>query len=91
MIHDVIMRTTLTLEPDVAQRVRRKMNQEGLSLKRVINDALRAGLAAKDTTPPVKLSVEPHPCIFKGGIDLDKLNQLVDELEADESVKSLSK
>ncbi len=85
------MRTTLTIEPDVAQRIRRRMKQKGLSLKRVINDALRTGLAMDDEMPPVKFSVEPHPCRFKAGIDPDKLNQLADELEAEESAKSLSR
>jgi hypothetical protein len=85
------MRTTLTIEPDIAQRIRRRMKQKGLSLKRVVNDALRAGMAMDDEMPPVTFSVEPHPCRFKAGIDLDKLNQLADELEAEESVKSLSR
>ena len=85
------MRTTLTLEPDVARRIRQRMKQKGLSLKRVVNDALRAGLAGAEAEPRVKFSVEPHPCKFKGGVDLDKLNQLADELEADERVKSLSR
>jgi hypothetical protein len=30
-----------------------------------------------------KFKVEPHPCGFKAGIDLDKMNQLEDELEAE--------
>jgi len=85
------MRTTLTIEPDLAQRIRRRMRQQGLSLKRVINDALRAGLAEADKAPRVKFSVEPHPCRFKAGIDLDKLNQLADELEAEETANSLSR
>ena len=86
-----MMRTTLTLEPDVAQRVRRKMKQKGLSLKQVVNDALRAGLAEKDEAPASKFRVQPYPCRFKAGIDLDKLNQLEDEMVAEESVKSLSR
>ena len=28
--------------------------------------------------------VNPHPFAFKPGVDADRLNQLVDELEADE-------
>ena len=85
------MRTTLTIEPDVAQRIRRRMAQKGHSLKRVINDALRAGLAVADEKARVKFSVEPHPCRFKPGIDQDKLNQLVDEMEAEASRSSLSR
>jgi hypothetical protein len=90
-IYDDFMRTTLTLEPDVAERIKRRMKRMGLSLKRVVNDALRDGLAEEHRAPRVKFSVEPHSCRFKAGIDLDKLNQLVDELAAEESVKSLSR
>jgi len=86
-----MMRTTLTLEPDVAQRVRRKMKQKGLSLKQVVNDALRAGLVEADEAPTPKFRVEPYPCRFKAGIDLDKLNQLEDEMVAEEALKSLSR
>jgi len=85
------MRTTLTLEPDVAQRIRRRMKQEGLSLKRVVNDALRSGLAEADKAPRTRFSVEPYACRFKAGIDLDRLNQLADEMEAEEAAKSLSR
>ena len=81
------MRTTLTIEPDVAQRIRRRMAQRGLSLKRVVNDALRAALAGPEKTDEAKFSVETHPCRFKAGIDLDKLNQLADELEAESTLK----
>lgn len=63
------------------------MAQGKLSLKRVVNDALRAGLADPKKMTEAKFSVEPHPCKFKAGIDLDKLNQLVDELEAESTLK----
>ncbi len=55
------MRVTLTLEPDVAQRVRRKMKQKGISLKQVVNDALRAGLAETDEAPTPKFRVQTYP------------------------------
>ena len=70
------MRTTVTLEPDVAQHVRRRMAREKLSLKHVVNEALRAGLAALEKGTPVKFSVDPYPCRFRAGIDPDRLNQL---------------
>lgn len=35
--------------------------------------------------------VEPHSFGFKSGIDLDKLNQLVDELEVSEALRKLGK
>lgn len=38
------MRTTLTLDPDTAALLQRRMAQTGGSLKVVVNEAIRAGL-----------------------------------------------
>lgn len=38
------MRTTLTLDPDVAIEVERLRKRTGLTLKQVVNEALRLGL-----------------------------------------------
>ena len=42
------MRTTITLEDDVAARLERVMAKRRQTLKAVVNDALRAGLEALD-------------------------------------------
>ena len=85
------MRTTLTLDPDVAEKLKRRMAQKKIPLKQAVNEALRAGLAKteKQTIPPFK--VVPHSFGFKPGIDLDKMNQLVDELEVEEYVRKMSR
>lgn len=77
------MRTTLTLERDVAERVRHEMRRTGRAMKSVVNEALRLGLglAGKPLRSP-RFEVRPHAFGFKPGIDLDRMNQLVDELEA---------
>jgi len=81
----VLMRTTLTLEPDVAQQVRQRMAEKKLPLKRVINDALREGLSSSRKKERLKpFRVEPFSLEFKPGIDRDKLNQLNDELQFEE-------
>ena len=48
------MRTTLTLDPDVAAMLKKEMRQQKATLKETINRALRAGLQAPPTaaTPP---------------------------------------
>lgn len=38
------MRTTVTLDPDVAAEIERLRKQDGRRFKHVLNDALRAGL-----------------------------------------------
>jgi hypothetical protein len=45
------MRTTLTLEEDVAKGIDRLRRRQGGSLKKTINVALRAGIAALSRTP----------------------------------------
>lgn len=54
------MRTTLTLEPDVAHAVERLRRERRLSLKQVINEALRIGLADLEAAPaPRRVATEP--------------------------------
>jgi hypothetical protein len=85
-------RTTLTLEPDVAQRVQQEIKRSGKGMKAVVNEGLRAGLGLageRREMPPFE--VEPHSFGFRPGVDLDRLNQLADELEAEETAKKLSR
>lgn len=82
------MRTTLTIEPDVEQLIQREMRRTERSMKAVVNDALRLGLGMRGKPPrPPRFKVEPHAFGFKAGIDTDRLNQLVDELEAEEHAR----
>lgn len=79
------MRTTLTLDADIAERVEQEVRRSGKARKAVVNDALRVGLAMVDKpASPPRFVVRPHAFGFKPGIDLDRMNQLVDELEATE-------
>lgn len=57
-------------------------------MKAVINEASRVGLRIK--SKPVQQApfrVEPHSFGFKPGIDLDRMNQLADELEAELAIE----
>ncbi len=85
------MRTTLTLEPDVAEKLRLRMSREKISLKRAVNEALRAGLAQSDSKPKVKFKVEPFPAGLRPGIDPNKLGQLLDEMEVEEFLRKMSR
>jgi hypothetical protein len=86
------MRTTLTIEPDVALKLKRMMAQKKISLKHAVNQALRAGLEQSGKVAPSKFKVEPfHSGGFLPGIDPDRLNQLADELQAEEFLKKASR
>ena len=90
--HDVRVRTTLTLERDVAERLKKEMRRTGKGLKALVNDALRRGLsmAGRPVRPP-PFEVQPQALGVRPGIDLDRMNQLVDELEAAEAGRKLGR
>lgn len=71
------MRTTLTIDDDLARLLRRRARELGLPFKDVVNQALRAGLG-EEARPPRRMTPKtiPHAFGFRPGIDLDKLNQL---------------
>lgn len=77
------MRTTLTLDDDLARRLREEARRTGRPFKEVVNEAIRRGLAAPGGGTRKKFRVKASPRGFRAGIDLGRLNQLVDELELD--------
>jgi hypothetical protein len=83
---DAPVRTTVTLEPDVASKIKELAHRRRASFKATLNDVLRRGLAQQENRagPRPRFVVEPHAGGFRPGIDIDKLNQLVDELEVED-------
>ena len=77
------MRTTLTLDPDVAQRLKARMASENTTLKELVNDALRRGLSTESRQTSKAFQVTPHSFGLRAGIDVHKLNQLADDLETE--------
>jgi hypothetical protein len=76
------MRTTLTLDPDVARLVEDAVHRDRRPMKQVINDALRRALASPSPRrEPYRL--RPHESGLKPGFDLSGFNRLADELEDD--------
>ena len=86
------MRTTLTLDDDLAALLRQRATTLGVSFKEMVNQALRAGIARemapRDIEAPKTI---PHSFGFRAGVDPDKLNQLADELEAEAAAESLKR
>ncbi len=78
------MRTTLTIDDDIADALRERARLLDVSFKQVVNDALRRGLAPEIAdVPRPAYRVVPHHSGFNPGIDPMKLNQINDQLEAD--------
>lgn len=82
------MRTTVTLDEDVAAALRALAAERGLSFKEALNAAVRAGLSGsrKRSTP---YQVPTRPLGLRPGVDLDKALRLAGELEDDELVRKL--
>lgn len=77
------MRTTLTLEENVAARLRARARKKKLSFKQVVNEALRKGLQSAEEPRQTKpFRIKPFSMGVKPGIDYDKTNQLLDDEEA---------
>jgi len=79
------MRTTLTIDDDLAGILRRRAREMDKPFKELVNTALRRGLAEDFPAPAPKVSVRPHDFgAVQAGLDLGRLNQLVDELEVND-------
>jgi hypothetical protein len=78
------VRTTLTLEVDLAGLLKQRAAELGVPFKEAVNRTIRAGLGEAATARRGKAPrTVPHSFGFRTGIDLDKLGQLADELEAE--------
>jgi hypothetical protein len=73
------MRTTLTLDPDVSRLIDEAVHRERRPMKQVVNDALRQALAPQ--TKRQRVQVVAHRSVVRAGFDLDRMNQLADELD----------
>jgi len=74
----------LTIDPEVADRLRQEVALGKRSLKLVVNEALKRGLGLEAPARAQPYRLVPHSSAFLPGVDAGKLNQLVDELEAAE-------
>jgi hypothetical protein len=78
------MRTTLTLDDDLVGLLKRRAQELGIPFREVVNRTIRAGMDGATASPPHPApKTISHSFGFKPGIDLDKLGQLADELEAE--------
>ncbi len=76
------MRTTVTLDPEIADRLRREMQRTGKSFKATLNEALRDGLTrrrAASGAPPFE--VEARPLGVAPGLDYSNVAELLEVAE----------
>ncbi len=84
------MRTTLTLDPDVARLLTEEAHRLRKPFKHVVNEAIRKGLAPAPAGASQEVfRAQPHTTTLRSGIDVASLNRLVDELEDEAVVEKL--
>jgi hypothetical protein len=74
------MRTTLTLEDDLAERLAQIARETQRPFKAVLNETLRRGLAERAPSVPA-FDYQPHAGHLRPGIDERRLNELVWQLD----------
>ena len=81
------VRTTVTLDPDTEQLVKRAMREKGLTFKQAVNDAIRAG-----SGPPGRGRRVDFPVHDMGEpvLDLTKALRISADLEDDELRRRLA-
>jgi hypothetical protein len=80
------MRTTVTLDPDTEELIRRRMRAQKVSFKRALNDAIREGCR-----PPADAGAFRTRTARMGSplVNLDRALQIAAELEDQELLRRL--
>ena len=76
------MRTTITLDEDVAAKIKAKMQKTGLSFKEVVNEMIRAGLVFSEKAAKQKpFKVNARPLGIRPGLNYDCMSELLEQVE----------
>jgi hypothetical protein len=81
MHQDAHMRTTVTLDPDVAQLIDDAMHRDRRTFKEILNDAIRRGLSPAAARPVTPFKVKAHKAQLVAGHDPQGFNRLADDLD----------
>jgi hypothetical protein len=75
------VRTTLTLDDDVANLLNKETKRAGLSFKQAVNHFLRLGLMASKKPISKPFKVVPRDLGLPPGLNYDNVEELLDILE----------
>ena len=78
------MRTTITLDPDTEQIIRRRMRERGVSFKEAVNDAIRSGTKASMSPRPFRTETAS---MGQPAVNLDRALTLAGDIEDEELVR----
>ncbi len=83
------MRTTLTIEDSIMQKLKEEAYNSGLPLKQVVNMTLEVGLRNLNKRRQKKYTLKTYSMGFPKGINFDKVLQTASTLEDDEIIRKL--
>lgn len=76
------MRTTLTLDDDVAKLIEQEVKRSGEPFKTTVNKLLRLGVvASRQPQKPKAFKVKSFPMGLRDGLSLDSISTLLEEAE----------
>ncbi len=81
------MKTTITLDTDVEQRLKEAMHRQGTSFHETLNDALRRGLELSQQP----FEVKSRPLRLRQGLDPARLSEMDDDLEIEEFLRKTAR
>ncbi|HXT96687.1 MAG TPA: CopG family transcriptional regulator [Polyangia bacterium] len=79
------MRTTIALDDDLATKLQDMAHRRRVSFRQIVDEVLRKGLSGQERPRASKSTyrTETFDSGFRPGVDPQRLNQLLDDLEAD--------
>ncbi len=84
------MRTTLTLDDDLAYVLKQRARLLDQSFKQVVNDTLRRGLSPGSADAPRRpYRVRTFSSDYAPGVDPDRLTDIANELEDEQYIERL--
>ena len=75
------MRTTLTLDDDVAAKLKTAARKCGRAFRDVVNETLRRGMLQERVATRVPFTVKPKDLGLKPGLEFDNIGKLLDYLD----------
>jgi hypothetical protein len=75
------VRTTVTLDDDVIERVKQESRARGASFRDTLNELVRAGLLQRNALKHRSLQVRPFPMGLRPGLSYDNIEALIEYAE----------
>jgi hypothetical protein len=76
-----VTRTTITLDDDVAAKLKAAMRKSGKSFKETVNETLRTGLLQPQSKPAKPFKIRPKKLGLRPGYSYDKPWDIVEAVE----------